>query len=578
MSTQTGNSGSICKPGLPFQLPNGFKPEDFLYGENGPWPCQPRDENACKVAPEVLLEGPHCIPQSEFDDWTKYLYDYLYDNSLTFTQSAIEYSANLLDIPLSDGYEAVIAVDIAAWYVSERPVDFFDMSGRYPSLGDSTFTDMIAHGLLSKLMSGLDPTDESIAAGLLNDPGRQLWKCDLTHMRVVRNPLPGEYVAPSIVYLSRALNPPSGQEYDFRVEAIRIFVQTQTGGPYDHGALLAPGDGKAWQLAKYFALQGALVRINLIDHPMVHFPCDAINAITKSTLPTTHRVLQLLLPHLFLSLPVDNRVLEGKHSLLSRTANFPYSPYPAAGTEIRKVFPFYWWGSGTANEPEEPWALGRGNAFPAYQFQTEPREIASKYGTFLNAYYPPILNFTRDVVASIADDGKNWEAIRFWADHVASWIPGFPDGKTIGGNPELLAKTCAVIIWNCSIVHTADHWLMHEMFEQRLPTPYVLREPPPVAASPGIDPDYRPEARLIRDVIAARLCDEMFFQPHSTTLLSEFRYEFASELGPLIETFRTEMIATDKQLHQQFPEFGISLYAAGDQDPAKDCFAAGVQF
>lgn len=579
MSTQTGNSGSICKPGLPFQLPKGFKPDDFLYGENGPWPCQPGDDNACKVAPEVLLEGPHCIPKSDLDDWKKHLEDYYVLNFFPhFVESSIKYSAALLDISLSIGYEAEIAFDIVEWYARETPKDHGDSTGRYPGLSDSTFTDMIAHGLLSKLLSGLDSPDKSLFQGFLNNEALEFWKCDLTHMRAVRKPLEGEYVAPSIVLLSRPRSPAPGQEYDFRVEAIRIFVQSQAGGPYDHGALLSPGDGKAWQLAKYFALQGALVRVNLIDHPMVHFPCDAINAITKSVLPKSNRVLQLLLPHLRLSLPVDNAVLEGKHSLLNRTANFPYSPYPAKGEEIRKVFPFYWVGAGTTSDAAESWALDRSNAFPPYQFRTEPRQIPSKYGSFLNAYYQPILNFATGVVASIEDDGKNWEAISFWADHVASWIPGFPDGRAIYKNIDLLAKTCASIIWNGAIVHTADHWLMHQMFEQKLPTPYILRDQPPVSACPGVDPDYRPAARLIRDIIPARLCDEMFFLPHSTTLLSEFKYEFANELGPLIEIFRKEMIATDKQLHQQFPEFGISLYAAGDQDPAKDCFAAGVQF
>ena len=119
---------------------------------------------------------------------------------------------------------------------------------------------------------------------------------------------------------------------------------------------------------------------------------------------------------------------------------------------------------------------------------------------------------------------------------------------------------------------------MHQMFERKLPTPYILRDQPPVSACPGVDPDYRPTVRLIRDVIPARLCDEMYFLPHSTTLLNEFKYQFANDLGPLIGLFRKEMIATDKQLHQQFPEFGISLYPAGKQDPVKDCFAAGVQF
>jgi hypothetical protein len=84
--------------------------------------------------------------------------------------------------------------------------------------------------------------------------------------------------------------------------------------------------------------------------------------------------------------------------------------------------------------------------------------------------------------------------------------------------------------------------------------------------------------RLIRDVIPARLCDEMFFMPHSTTFLNEFKYEFAGQLGPVIEKFKQEMTAADKELHQQFPQFGISLFPESGQDPTKNCFAAGVQF
>lgn len=569
MAIQAGSSASVCAAGLPFRQPAGFQPDDFLYGENGPWPSPPVDENACKVAPEVLIEGPHCIPAEEVDEWEKTLGNY-YDTSnfLAFTRSAIDYASDLLRIPLSTLHKYEIEADILLWYGLERPENFGDRTGQYPALSDVTFTDMIAHGLLSKLMCRVDPAEQSRCKDLLNDNTREYWKCDLTHMRVVLNALPGEFVAPSIVYLSRPLNPVAGEEYDFRVDGIRIFVQSRAGGPFDRGALLQPGEGKAWQLAKYFALQGALVRVNLIDHPMVHFPFDAINAITKSVLPTSNRVLQLLLPHLLLSLTVDNAVLEGKHSLLNRTGNFPYSPYPAAGSEIRKVFPFYWWGSEPPN-----------NAFPPYGFATEPRPIPSKYGAFLNGYYPPILNFTTAVVASIPEDSHDWESIRFWADHVASWIPGFPNGQAIYKNRELLAKTCAAIIWNGAIVHTSDHWLMHQMFEQKLPTPYVLREPPQLSPSADVEPDYRPSLLLIRDAIAARLCDEMFFMPHCTTLLSAFEYKlFPDELGPVIARFKKEMTATDAELHKAFPEFGIGLYADDPVKAAKDCFAAGVQF
>jgi hypothetical protein len=579
MSPQADTSGLICEAGLDFQLPKGYKPGDFLYGENGPWPSPPEDDNACKVAPEVKADGPHCIPQDEEDQWQKFLGNYLESNFPSFSWQAIDYSADLLGVPLSPKDKMGIEAVIAGWLATGERADLDgpgDYPGPYPALSDSTFTDLIAHGLLSKLMSQLDSPDEALFQSFLNDQTREFWKCDLTHMRVVRETWNGEYVAPSVVLLSRPQSPAPGQEYDFRIDSIVLFVQSQPGGPYDKTVKLAPGDGKAWQLAKYFALQGALVRINLIDHTMVHFPFDAINAITKSALPTSNRVLQLLLPHLFLSLPVDNAVLEGKFSLLNRTWTYPYSPYPAAGDEIRKVFPFYWWGSGTENDAAESWALGRDNAFPPYRFRTEPRAIPSKYGTFLNAYYKPILNFATGVVKSIPTDTGDWETISFWADHVASWIPGFPDGKAIYKNGELLAKTCATIIWNGAVVHTADHWLMHEMFEKKFPIPYIMRDQPPQSASPGVDPDYRPTVHLIDDVLPARLCDLMFFQPHSSTFLSDFSYPLLPpDLDGLVAKFRAALTETDAILHEKFPEFGIKLYS---KDPAQDSFAAGVQF
>ena len=70
-------------------------------------------------------------------------------------------------------------------------------------------------------------------------------------------------------------------------------------------------DGEAWRVARYFVLQGAIHRINLIDHTEVHFPPDAINAISKTVLPKDNLVLRLLQPHLWLSMCVNNTVLEG---------------------------------------------------------------------------------------------------------------------------------------------------------------------------------------------------------------------------------------------------------------------------
>lgn len=597
MSTQAGDSGPICKVGLPFKLPDGYEPGDFLYGEDGPWPSQPTDGSACKIAPEVLSNDkennehyPHRIPCKEMKEWQDSLGVYYDDkNFINIAWDAIKNSEDVLGIDWSwirkDIENPSIEAFIIAWAelgkLPDTGIDigaWLDTEGRYPALSDAVFTDLIAHGLLSKLLTAPDPSDKDLFKQLLNDNTREFWKSDQTHMRVVRDTWADEYVAPAIVLLSRPKNPASGQEYDFQVHGIVLWSQSKRGGPYDRWELFQPRDGKSWQLAKYFALQGALVRINLIDHTKVHFPFDAINAITKSVLPKTNTVLELLRPHLLLSLPVDNAVLEGKRSLLNRIENYPYAPYPAKGKEIRKVFPFYWVGSGTAIDPAEPWSQGRDNAFPPFQFDTEPRAVPSRYGTFLNTYYKPILTFARGVVKSIPPESREWDAIRFWADHVASWIPGFPDGKAIYGNGELLASTCASIIWNCAIVHSADHWLMHEMFRRKFPTPYIMRDKPPQKPTPGVEPEFRPKVRLVTDSIPASLADLLFFRPHNTTLLIETTYGFKPRLQPLVDTFHQQLKATEAALRKEFPEFGIKLTPNNKKEKEEDCFAAGIQF
>jgi len=596
MSNQAGNSGSICKPGLPFQLPKGYKPSDFLWGEDGPWPSKPNyEENKCKIAPEVLSNNkekhehyPHRIPSCEMDEWQASLGKYYSpDNFINIAFEAIDYSEDLLELgwkwnnrftkDLIEGFLDLWAEtgelpdsrkfgDIGAW---------IDAEGKYPALSDATFRDLIAHGLLSKLLTAPDPSDKDLFKELLNDDTREFWKSDQTHMSVVLNPWEGEYVAPAIVLLSRPKNPASGHEYDFQVDAIVLWTQSRRGGPYNRWELFQPRDGKSWQLAKYFALQGALVRINLIDHTKVHFPFDAINAITKSVLPKGNTILELLFWHLYLSLPVDNSVLEGKRSLLNRTENYPYAPYPAKGDEIRKVFPFYWVGSGTAFDPTEPWSQGRDNAFPPFQFRTEPQAIPSKYGTFLNRYYAPILKFTRGVVASIPDDSKEWGAIGWWANRCASWIPGFPNGNEIKDR-ETLAKTCASIIWSCAIVHSADHWLMHEIFRKKLPTPYIMRDKPPQERRPGAEPDFRPKVRLVTDSIPASLADLLFFRPHNTILLINVKYDGLKQ--ELVDAFHRQLKETEAALRKEFPEFGIKLKGTDKLDDEQNCFAAGIQF
>jgi hypothetical protein len=61
--------------------------------------------------------------------------------------------------------------------------------------------------------------------------------------------------------------------------------------------LLTPEDGEAWELAKYFVLQGAVHELVLVVHPRVHLPMDTVNAISRTALPRTHLLARLLEPH-----------------------------------------------------------------------------------------------------------------------------------------------------------------------------------------------------------------------------------------------------------------------------------------
>jgi hypothetical protein len=607
MSDQSRNPISTCKTGKPFTFPPAYSPAQFLYGNQGPWPSAPDESKPCSVAPEVIAppdvnELEYCfsenaspyIPCDEMCDWFKNLQLYYDTNAPDFVSNAIDYCATTLGkLPPGELKKVLLSAVVIKAMFEGYPDDKtwkgeFDEAfallsdsseGPYPALDDALFTNLIAHGLFSKLLCRPDKPDYDLFKGFQWDDTREYWKNDATHMRVVQTPNEGEYLAPAIVLLSRPKSPIDN--YDFRVEAIALFGQAEgPGKTYNQQAdIFSPADGNAWQLAKYFALQGVLVRINLIDHPMVHFPSDAINAITKTALPKSNLVLQLLLPHFRLSLPVNDAVLDGKHSLLSRTGSYPYGPYPAKGDEIRKVFPFYWAGSDSYAGTDAFWN-GRKNAFPAYQFALEPRQIPSRYVDFLNAYHAPILTFTKKVVQCIPlaiVTGRDWADICAWADYVASWIPGFPDNKAIN-DPDTLAKALAMIIWNAAIVHSADHYLMHDLFEKKYPTPYVIRNEPPKSKEAGSDNRAMAE---VADVFAARFCDLLFFMPHNTSLLIDSEYGFDknnTDLMQAVKEFKDDLIKTAKDLKIKYPEFQIMLDSTAPKDIDHKCFGAGVQY
>ncbi|MGD8999271.1 MAG: hypothetical protein PVF75_02565 [Granulosicoccaceae bacterium] len=549
----------------PYRYPNHYTASDFLYGNNGPWP-RPAVSHPVGQAPEVLN-----IPQQEWDDWQTNVKSFYVENLPAFTAEAGWYA-----MPVNSKLFSIDRDNLTAEIYTA-------------DLDDARFTRLVADGVYSKFLCALDTPDETLFRDQLQDASQEYLKVDLSCMRVVRKPGKGEYVAPAIVLLARPKQRTAANEFDYKLIAIALMTQKQKHGPYSKGddiQVLTPDNGDAWLLAKYFALQGCGHRINLITHTIVHFPSDAINAITKTALPKSNIVQQLLLPHFYLTLPVNDSVLNGDKSLINPNSMYPWSPFTAKGNEIRKLLPFAWYGSDYYLDEDDFWQ-DRVNAYPAFEFSLEVPDYPSNYGKFLKAYYDPILKFCREVVQCIPPETEapDWLEIRRWADHVANWLPGFPDAGHM--DEDTLAKTLAIIIWNAAISHSADHATFHAMFDDYEPVPFILRTKPPEAGSNSAG---KPICN-ITDTGSARLADQLFFQPHNTTLLIDCGYDFkpnyadegkkksvSATLNKSISTFQAGLREVAKKVEAEGINFGILLESNNETERVEKCLGAGIQY
>ena len=542
--------------------------DDFLYGHEGPWPQPSRDH------PFGLAPGIYQIPKAEWDDWTKYVGNYYLEKAAPFGVKSAE-----------------IAVHDARETASE-----------YAEITDADFNTLVCEGLYSKFLSDLDPSDRTTFKEFLTDTDRfDYLKSDYSCMRVVKETHPGEAAAASVALVRR---PKNDAGFSYEVVAIQLQQWERKDRRFDVSPVFTPADGEAWRIARYFLLQGAIHRINLIDHTEVHFPPDAINAITKTVLPKDNLILRLLRPHMWLSMCVNNTVLEGQRSLINRNTWYPWSPFVAAGAEVRKLLPFGWYGSEYYSAERSPGDPSKdayfdqtNSSYPAYRYDPVPPLIPSRYGQFLNSYFAPVRKFTRGVVDQMSD--TDWREVRYWADHIGIWIPGFPSGADLLGpgvdgtapNKDLLADTVAHFIWNASVRHSADHQTLHEMMDGRRdadgkvvvparPVPFIMRVMPPMSKdyeltranmdTSGMHFLEKAEAFLEHltrntplcwptDLLHAHWADLLFYMPHNSRRLMDLtatmegdpnqNYAFDTPaLKGLVAQFQQDLRALDEKL------------------------------
>ena len=148
-----------------------------------------------------------------------------------------------------------------------------------------------------------------------------------------------------------------------------------------------PRDAAAYELAKYFVLQGAAYHILLTSHPLSRFPPDAINAVTTSTLPERHPLAKLLAPHYRYALRQNAAVLYSPRSIVE---NERAPVHGADGTDRRDP----------SLNPSGYAGIEDNEAYPSYRFPLEPKDVPGRFGRFLRAYYDPVYELVADVLST----------------------------------------------------------------------------------------------------------------------------------------------------------------------------------
>jgi hypothetical protein len=481
-------------------LPNVRPQSDYLYQRRGPWP-QPQPSHPFGFAAGVV----HVPPKEQRKwNWTVGMRYKL--TLLTYWPSAMLY----------------------AWrHRSLEPVS------------DSEFEEILTHSSLSKFISDeLNPRDKypnneklKIFAQFLDaaPPSEKFYVADYTLLKHCQT-YPDIYTAATITLFKGGL-------VNGKRKVVAIYM-------YDNKLMLTPEDGNAWELAKYFVLQGGAIRISSSAHANLHFPYDSINAISKSTLPRDSVLLRLLRPHFDLTLELNYSVLNSPNSPVVNNQSMPYTAFPAPEAGLAGLFLYGY--NGMEKNP----------SYPHYEFQIEPRTFYSDYGTFLMKYYETIRNFVGKVIDQIPVD--EYIDMMVWADYIKTWVPEFPAGTDMFSmddqgnahmkNAELLSKVVANIIWDLSVGHACDHYDYSNLNINQVPL--RMRVPPP--ESKDIPPLNRKKLIKWIDLFKHRFERKMFFAPRNVTFLMDTHYNFykPSEqyLRELNEYFLNDLKKTEKEL------------------------------
>jgi hypothetical protein len=369
--------------------------------------------------------------------------------------------------------------------------------------------------MLSKfLTNNLDSIDKGIFKEQLKEQ-RDWYIIDFDAVKVVK-PFQGIHCGATKTLIYK------GTENRFIVECIYIDSNNET---------LYSTDGDAWELAKYYVLQGGALCSTLVTHPNQHFPVDSINAIIKTSLPKNHTLYRLLSPHLRFTLALENAVLNYKSSLLNEKWWMVYAPYPGGPKGLRDLL-------------VEGYKGIKGNSsYPPFSFPMKEPGVETHYGTYLRTYYRVISNFVKVIIGEIPDN-DTWT--KRWADYVNQYVPDFPKGTEIFKNDNL-HKAVTSYLFIVTVGHSVDHYNYGQLDKREIPL--RLRQAPP---KKGIKLNKRSELCSSIDLMKYYMADSLFFSPTTVTSLIGTKYNFDTiEQRDAVKKFKSDLKSAEHSLLEQ---------------------------
>ncbi len=451
-----------------------LNPKDFFLGRKGPWP-QPSPNHPWGEASAVIH-----LPLRERIDWW------------TFIGS--RYVATL---GLTPYYFVKAALKPGLKHVSNERFEWF-----------------INETMLSKFIcKTLDEKDKHIFKEQIR-ANKDWCIVDLEAVRVIE--------ARDGIYASGTKTLLYKEAERFKIECIYVD---------DSNEIFYPEDGDAWELAKYYVLQGGALCATLVSHPNQHFPNDSINAITKTSLPKDHLLFKLLYPHLRFTLPLENAVLNYKSSLLQDKWWMVYAPYPGTPEGLRDLL-------------VEGYKGIKGNAsYPPFSFPMKEPNLETKYGVYLRTYYRVFRKFVDKIIVDIPKDDF-WT--KKWAGYINKHVPDFPCEDSIFKD-DTLARAVTSFLFSVTVGHSVDHYNYGSLDKREIPL--CIRQEPP---KKGIKLMDRSKLCSPIELMKYYMADSLFFSPTTVTKLIDTRYNLSkAEHKSAIKEFKKDLREAERELINQ---------------------------